>query len=157
MPKIVDTAKMREDILGATQHVFAQKGLHATRMIDIANEMNIVKGTLYRYFDTKDAVITALVKQQVLQLENTYQTGVNQIETTADLLARLDWVMTVGREAAPSIRMFFELLQPSLDLGAAREIVQEFFARLGCHGRWARRTKCAASTGRGGMERYRIE
>jgi len=46
----------RSEILAAATKVFANKGFDATRMEEIAKGAKLAKGTLYRYFDSKDAV-----------------------------------------------------------------------------------------------------
>lgn len=56
MPKIVDKAAKRQEILEAAIAVFVQKGYHAAKMADIAVEAGMGKGTLYEYFPTKDAL-----------------------------------------------------------------------------------------------------
>lgn len=53
------------EILGAALACFAQKGFAATRMDDIAARAGITKGTIYLYFDSKEAVFQALARQQV--------------------------------------------------------------------------------------------
>ncbi|MEM9216834.1 MAG: TetR/AcrR family transcriptional regulator [Cyanobacteria bacterium P01_F01_bin.150] len=56
MPKIVDKAAKRQEILEAAIAVFAKKGYHAAKMTDIASEAGMGKGTLYEYFPTKEAL-----------------------------------------------------------------------------------------------------
>lgn len=57
-------AEEREtQILAAALDVFAQKGVHQTRMEDVANAAGIAKGTVYLYFKGKDAIIWALLRQ----------------------------------------------------------------------------------------------
>lgn len=58
----------RSEILAAATKVFASKGFDATRMDDIAKAARLAKGTLYRYFDSKDAVYQATVQQAVSKL-----------------------------------------------------------------------------------------
>ena len=43
----------REEILDASERVFARKGYHATGIADIAEELGIGHGTFYRYFKNK--------------------------------------------------------------------------------------------------------
>ncbi len=56
MPKIVDKAAKRQEILEAAIAVFAEKGYHAAKMADIAVAAGMGKGTLYEYFSTKEAL-----------------------------------------------------------------------------------------------------
>ncbi len=59
MPKIVDKAAKREVILQAALKVFARQGYNYTKMIDIAREANIGKGTIYEYFRSKEEILLA--------------------------------------------------------------------------------------------------
>lgn len=56
MPKIVDKAVKRQEILEAAIAVFGEKGYHAAKMADIAVAAGMGKGTLYEYFPTKESL-----------------------------------------------------------------------------------------------------
>ncbi len=56
-PRIVDKEAKRKQILEAALSVFARKGIHDFRMIEIAKAANVGKGTLYEYFPSKDELI----------------------------------------------------------------------------------------------------
>lgn len=62
---ISDTAKQarRQAIITAALEAFYQQGFTATRMEDIAKAAGVSKGTLYLYFQSKEAVFVALVEQ----------------------------------------------------------------------------------------------
>ena len=51
------------EILEAALACFGEKGFAATRMDDIATRAGITKGTIYLYFDSKQAVFKALARQ----------------------------------------------------------------------------------------------
>lgn len=53
------------EILEAALAVFAEKGFAATRMDEIAARAGVSKGTIYLYFDSKEAVFKALVRETV--------------------------------------------------------------------------------------------
>jgi AcrR family transcriptional regulator len=55
----------RSEILTAAAKVFATKGFVATRMDDIAKAARLAKGTLYLYFQSKDAIYQATVQQAI--------------------------------------------------------------------------------------------
>jgi AcrR family transcriptional regulator len=58
----------RSEILAAAAKVFASKGFVATHMEDIAKAARLAKGTLYLYFQSKDAIYQATVQQAVTKL-----------------------------------------------------------------------------------------
>jgi AcrR family transcriptional regulator len=51
------------EIIDAAMDVFAKQGFANTKLEDVAKRAGVVKGTLYRYFDTKEAVFRAVVQQ----------------------------------------------------------------------------------------------
>jgi AcrR family transcriptional regulator len=53
------------EILDAALKVFAEKGFAGTRMEDIAARAGVTKGTIYLYFDNKDAVFKTLVRESI--------------------------------------------------------------------------------------------
>lgn len=54
-----------QEILDAALAVFAEKGFSAARLQDIASRAGVVKGTIYLYFESKEAVFSALVKERI--------------------------------------------------------------------------------------------
>jgi AcrR family transcriptional regulator len=58
----------RAEILAAAGKVFASKGLESARMEDIARVAKLAKGTLYLYFESKDAIYEAVVLQALGKL-----------------------------------------------------------------------------------------
>lgn len=56
----------RELILEAAFRLFLVKGLGDTKMIDIANEAGIGKGTIYEYFSSKEELFETLFEQKVI-------------------------------------------------------------------------------------------
>jgi len=55
------TVGLRERILRAAESVFLRQDFHEVRMDDVARASAVGKGTLYRYFASKDALFTALM------------------------------------------------------------------------------------------------
>lgn len=55
----------RDLILDAAYHLFLNKGFWDTKIIDIADLAGIGKGTVYEYFESKDAIFFELFKTKV--------------------------------------------------------------------------------------------
>jgi AcrR family transcriptional regulator len=55
-----------QEILEAALNVFADKGFAAARMEDIAVRARVSKGTIYLYFQSKEAVFRALVREMLV-------------------------------------------------------------------------------------------
>lgn len=49
------------EIIDAAMESFVEQGYTATRLEDVAERAGIVKGTIYRYFDSKEALFEAVV------------------------------------------------------------------------------------------------
>ena len=130
MPKIVDKAKMRDDILDAALGVFVQKGYHASSVSDIARAAGLAKGTLYIYFDSKDAMTTAIVDRHFASLEEQITRG-KSCETLDAFLKDLRRTMDIPSEQASFHRVFFEVFGPSFASEAFTQHVARFFDRLG--------------------------
>lgn len=58
----------RQEILKAAAAVFAKRGFQKTLMEDIAGQAGIGKGTIYRYFNSKDDLYFSILDQTVEDL-----------------------------------------------------------------------------------------
>lgn len=65
----------KKQILEAALKVFANKGLVATKISDIAKEAGLSHGLTYHYFKSKDEIFTELVKEGLHIWLRTYQLG----------------------------------------------------------------------------------
>jgi AcrR family transcriptional regulator len=61
--------RTREELLVAATRVLAEKGLHATKIADIAAAADVGVGTFYLHFDTKESLYDALVDDAVTRLK----------------------------------------------------------------------------------------
>lgn len=57
--------RTRESLLAAARTTFEANGFTATRMGDIAAAATVSHGTVYTYFETKEAVLEAVVQQVI--------------------------------------------------------------------------------------------
>ena len=53
----------RRQILDAAVRAFAEKGYHACRVSDIAEEAGVAYGLVYHYFESKDAVLETIFRE----------------------------------------------------------------------------------------------
>ncbi len=61
MAKRPTKVERRRSILEAARRVFTRQGYSSTRMIDVAVDARVGKGTLYEYFSSKDDLFSTLV------------------------------------------------------------------------------------------------
>jgi AcrR family transcriptional regulator len=59
-PKVVEDR--REQIIDAAMHIFAQKGFARATNKDIAREAGITPGLIYHYFESKEALLKAIIE-----------------------------------------------------------------------------------------------
>jgi AcrR family transcriptional regulator len=55
----------RAEVLAAARRLFAERGFHATSTRELAQAADINDALLYRYFPSKDAILTALVDEAI--------------------------------------------------------------------------------------------
>ena len=63
--------RTRRDLLAAATRVLAEKGLHATKVSDIAAAADVGVGTFYLHFPDKEALFDAVVEDTVRRLKTT--------------------------------------------------------------------------------------
>lgn len=61
----IEPAARREAILDAGLSVFAERGYEAARLDDVAERAGVAKGTLYLYFDDKEALFEEVIRGAV--------------------------------------------------------------------------------------------
>ena len=77
-------------ILEVARRMFAEKGYHGTNLNDVASEVGIARGTIYLHFETKDELLSAIIRQAEEQLLN----ALNQvIKDEEDPLKKLRCIM----------------------------------------------------------------
>jgi AcrR family transcriptional regulator len=59
-----DEGSKREVILQAALELFAERGFHGTAVPLIAEKARVGAGTLYRYFESKEAIVNELFRQE---------------------------------------------------------------------------------------------
>jgi TetR/AcrR family transcriptional repressor of uid operon len=72
-PQIDSGSDRRAQILDAALVCFAKRGFHQTSMHDIAAEAGISVGLIYRYFENKEAVISAMADQHKKEISEVLQ------------------------------------------------------------------------------------
>jgi AcrR family transcriptional regulator len=126
MPKIVDKEEKARAISNAALKVFRELGYPRTRMVDIANEAGIGKGTLYEYFKNKAAIIRFAFEQYF----STFKTGALQAmmkksRPSDKLLALVDFSLSHVAEWEDHCAVYVDYF------GAARTDEKDWFSLAG--------------------------
>lgn len=115
--------RRRGEILAAAQGCFVAKGFHQTSMQDIARASGLSMGLLYRYFDSKSAIIrafSALDRDRMIA-------GIAALRDAPDFIAGLTRLLGQELETmrdAEEFRLTTEVLSES----TRDEILRESFA-----------------------------
>jgi AcrR family transcriptional regulator len=64
---VKDPLERRRELIACAQELFYSKGYERTTVGDIVDELNVAKGTFYYYFDSKLAVLEAMVDEAIKQ------------------------------------------------------------------------------------------
>jgi TetR/AcrR family transcriptional regulator, fatty acid metabolism regulator protein len=104
----------RRQILDAAVRAFAQKGYHACRVSDIAEEAGVAYGLVYHYFESKEAVLEAVFRdtwgmmlEAIQAVEDSEPSPREQLRKTAAIVLRTwrdqpDLVRVLVREVTRS-------------------------------------------------------
>jgi AcrR family transcriptional regulator len=68
--RIETATDRREQILNAAMVCFAKRGFHQASMHDISAEAGISVGLIYRYFENKEAVISAMADRHKAEIQD---------------------------------------------------------------------------------------
>lgn len=80
-PRQERSRQMVDKLLEATARVLTQRGLDGTTTPAIAESASVSVGSLYQYFDGKDALIAALLDKRVADLTRLLDTQAQQAST----------------------------------------------------------------------------
>jgi AcrR family transcriptional regulator len=61
-PVVPASSGKREAILDAALGLFAERGFHGTSVPEVARAAGVATGTIYRYFDSKEALVNVLYR-----------------------------------------------------------------------------------------------
>lgn len=99
-PKVAAHAEaQRARILAAAQKCFVEQGFHAAAMATIAETAGMSAGLIYRYFESKDAIVLAIIERELQER----RARIAELHTSADLLARLVETFRELRSGAPDV------------------------------------------------------
>jgi|LFRM01.1.fsa_nt_gb AcrR family transcriptional regulator len=72
-----DPVIRKQEILNQARILFEQQGIHETSVAQIADTLNVAKGLIYYYFQSKEDLITALFEQISSQLDQQLDQAIN--------------------------------------------------------------------------------
>ncbi|MCK4857339.1 MAG: TetR family transcriptional regulator [candidate division Zixibacteria bacterium] len=109
-PRIVDKDKKRNEIALAAMRVFARKGARNTRMVDIAAEAEIGKGTIYEYFRNREEILGAAFSLVMAEMERKLGSALRELQSPEEkikIMIRLSYE-TLSRFTADFLEIFVD-------------------------------------------------
>ncbi|MBA2539936.1 MAG: TetR/AcrR family transcriptional regulator [Deltaproteobacteria bacterium] len=97
----------REAILDAALELFVERGFFGTAVPEIADRAGVGAGTIYRYFESKEALVNAIYRQQKLHFANVVLDGFPRAANTRELFRQL-W-MRMAKFATENTNAFIFL------------------------------------------------
>lgn len=94
------------ELLAAALDLFVERGFASTRLEDVARRAGVSKGTLYLYFENKEELFKAVVRNSIVPVIGAAESSVAGFEGhSADLLHKvmMDWWERIGASKASGI------------------------------------------------------
>ena len=108
-------------ILDAALDVFAERGLAASRLDDIAKRAGLSKGTIYLYFPNKEALFREVIRQTVVSQiergERDFEYATTTATASLERHMRRHWEFVRSPKFAPIFRLIYAELSQHPDLG----------------------------------------
>ena len=89
-------ATRRDELLGLAATMFAERGLRATTVRDIADAAGILSGSLYHHFSSKEEMVDEVLRTFLTWLFDRYQ---HIVDTEPNPLARLKGLFMASFDA----------------------------------------------------------
>ena len=135
-PRRRDLATTRAALLDAAAQVFAQRGVAAASLEEIATTAGFTRGALYHHFDSKDELVIALLTRHDEQLLRAYEDLLGSPAPDPIASARRWRALHADDEATVSLRLelrYHALRNPEVRkrlVEAAREAIAATAERL---------------------------
>lgn len=120
----------REAIVEAALALFVERGFYGTAVPEIAARANVGAGTIYRYFDSKEALVNALYRQEKMRFAHEVIDDFPVAATTRAQFELLFARMARFTTAHPAAFVFMELHHHAPYLDAESRAYEERLAQM---------------------------
>lgn len=111
LPKV----NTKERILEAALEIFSQKGFHTATTDEIAERAGVGKGTLYRYFETKEKLFEELVRLRLDELEKRAESIIDGQDDVLTMITK--YIRTYFEFFDRNQHLYRLIVREQLDLG----------------------------------------
>jgi AcrR family transcriptional regulator len=124
-------ARTNRRLLEVARRLFSEKGIYWAKIEDITELADQGKGTFYKYFDSKEAIISALLKEGLDALMSKTEQAVQRVPTGPKILsaaieARVDFFLN-----CPEYLLFFHQVRGLMQLQV--DVANDLRAIYGAH------------------------
>jgi TetR/AcrR family transcriptional regulator, repressor of fatR-cypB operon len=120
----------REQIVDAALELFVERGFFGTAVPEIADRAGVGAGTIYRYFDSKEALVNAIYRQQKLLFAQIVLDGFPVAATTREQFRALWMRMAKFASEHTDAFVFLELHHHARYLDAESRAVENRMTAL---------------------------
>ena len=120
----------REAILEAALYLFVERGFFGTAVPEIADRAGVGAGTIYRYFESKEALVNAIYRQEKLHFAHVVLDDFPATAPTRDQFRLLWNRMATFATEHPSSFIFLELHHHARYLDAESRAVEQRMTEL---------------------------
>jgi len=115
----------REAILNAALELFVERGFFGTAVPEIAERAGVGAGTIYRYFESKEALVNAIYRQQKMRFSSSVLENFPPTVNTREQFRTIWMRMSSFATANPSAFVFLELHHHASYLDAESRSVEQ--------------------------------
>jgi AcrR family transcriptional regulator len=130
VPKIVDHEQRRREVADAVLRVVARKGVVGVTLNEVAGESGWSRGVLTHYFDNKDALLEAALRQGMRQISANLQTAAAEPDTRRALRLVLEEILPLDERRLAFSRVYVSFMAEAI----VAEHLRSYFAYN--HGAW---------------------
>jgi AcrR family transcriptional regulator len=114
----------RATILAAAAHIFAERDYAAITMAEVADAAQVVKGTLYLYFPSKEALFLTLLGEQLDEWFAIMRAGLAEIAPDDAAIERVVTLFDATLAERPTLTrltaILYSILEQNIDVATAR-------------------------------------
>lgn len=119
--------RRRQEIIYTALELFVSKGYAATKITDIAKSVNMSRGLMFHYFESKEKLYEELIR---MGLEGTAYPGEQKCEHTIDFFVNFTEELFAYMKEQPVIAKFFVLMAEAQRSEATPEHIREIAMKV---------------------------
>ncbi|MEM6534003.1 MAG: TetR/AcrR family transcriptional regulator [Pseudomonadota bacterium] len=108
--RLAHKEQRREDLIKAALDVFSRVGFASAKLDDVAEEAGVSKGTIYLYFDSKEALFEDVVRTQLLPVIEQAEARLSQFQGSAADMLRQQLAFMYNKVVSEDRRVVMRLI-----------------------------------------------